>query len=199
MGGSRLIDMTGQQVGMWTVLHRTEPRKKSPEARWLCVCVCGKTSSLSGHDLRRGRTSGCISCSMSRAMKLRRMAEDPGTLAARRMDMWQRRRARCAAKNRARRALEREAAIAAGVHRQPNVLIDMTGIQYGQWTVLARALSNREGAFWLCRCSCGTETAVRGVMLRTGRSSKCRACSIRQMTLASAQKRTANRLSDAAE
>lgn len=49
--------------------------------------------------------------------------------------------------------------------------IDMTGKQFGEWTVLERDLVNRRN--WLCRCSCGTERSVDGVNLRKGLSTSC--------------------------
>jgi hypothetical protein len=47
--------------------------------------------------------------------------------------------------------------------------IDLTGHQYGQWTVVAP----RAGYKWLCRCSCGSEREVTSKSLRNGRSTSC--------------------------
>lgn len=46
---------------------------------------------------------------------------------------------------------------------------DMTGQQIGRWFVVGYA--GRK--YWHCRCNCGTESKVRGVYLRTGRSVSC--------------------------
>lgn len=52
--------------------------------------------------------------------------------------------------------------------------IDMTGHQYGRWTVLSRAENNRHNQpQWLCRCSCGTERVLRAGTLRSGDTKSC--------------------------
>lgn len=53
-------------------------------------------------------------------------------------------------------------------------LIDLTGQTFGKWLVLA-VDSSIPGPqrHWLCRCACGTERAVAGQSLRTGRSTGC--------------------------
>lgn len=47
--------------------------------------------------------------------------------------------------------------------------IDMTGKQYGEWTVLSYAGNGK----WTCRCSCGTVRNVPGQDLRNGSSKSC--------------------------
>ena len=55
---SKIIDMTGQQFGDWTVLSYDE-NSKGGTAKWICRCVCGKEKSVSGPSLRRGTSLGC--------------------------------------------------------------------------------------------------------------------------------------------
>lgn len=51
---------------------------------------------------------------------------------------------------------------------------DMSGLRFGRWSVISMAGKNSGGtALWLCRCSCGTERAVRGTELRYGQSMSC--------------------------
>lgn len=58
----------------------------------------------------------------------------------------------------------------------PN-LIDLTGKQYNQWTVIERADKDSSGhARWLCRCSCGTIRKVAASNLRNGTSKSCGGC-----------------------
>lgn len=55
--------------------------------------------------------------------------------------------------------------------------MDLTGEQYGQWTVIERAKKATSGNYkWLCTCSCGNKVEVDGNSLRSGRSTKCRKC-----------------------
>ena len=51
--------------------------------------------------------------------------------------------------------------------------LDITGRRFGRLTVLG--FSHRKGnrLFWLCICDCGTEIAIRGYSLTTGRTASC--------------------------
>ena len=51
---------------------------------------------------------------------------------------------------------------------------DLTGKQFGQLQVLHKLDSTENGATrWLCKCSCGSEYAVLGTLLTTGRRTRC--------------------------
>ena len=53
-------------------------------------------------------------------------------------------------------------------------LKDLTGQEFGRWTVVSRAPSNKHGnAMWLCICECGTARIVRGDHLRRGSIKSC--------------------------
>lgn len=54
-------------------------------------------------------------------------------------------------------------------YNMQNGLIDLTGKQFGDWTVLEYADNKK----WLCRCSCGVERIVAGQDLRNGKSTGC--------------------------
>jgi hypothetical protein len=51
-------------------------------------------------------------------------------------------------------------------------LIDMTGQKFGRLIVLRRE-PGLEPARWLCRCDCGREKVVRGMLLRLGKTTSC--------------------------
>ena len=52
--------------------------------------------------------------------------------------------------------------------------IDMTGQQFGDWTVLSYDENSKGGtAKWICRCVCGKEKSVAGPSLRRGASTGC--------------------------
>lgn len=57
--------------------------------------------------------------------------------------------------------------------------VDLTGRRYGAWLVLERVPSDSRRVMYLCRCDCGREVRVQAGNLRTGRSTKCRLCSVR--------------------
>jgi hypothetical protein len=50
---------------------------------------------------------------------------------------------------------------------------DMTGMVFGLLTVVDRAPSRRNSAYWNCQCSCGGVTSVRGADLRNGKTKSC--------------------------
>ena len=59
----KLIDLTGQRFGRWTVLKRG-PDYESPFGdhkivRWVCRCDCGKVSIVHGPALKRGLSTSC--------------------------------------------------------------------------------------------------------------------------------------------
>jgi hypothetical protein len=50
---------------------------------------------------------------------------------------------------------------------------DITGQQFGQWTVIAYAPIRSRTVFWRCRCTCGVEKEVSSGSLKTGQSKSC--------------------------
>lgn len=59
MGASVVIDMTGQTIGRWTVLRRSESVIDGRRAAWVCRCACGTERPIPGTSLRRGRSLSC--------------------------------------------------------------------------------------------------------------------------------------------
>lgn len=55
---SKMIDLTGQTFGYWTVLQRVE-NSKDGRAQWLCRCKCGNQKIISGTVLRNGHSKSC--------------------------------------------------------------------------------------------------------------------------------------------
>ena len=56
--------------------------------------------------------------------------------------------------------------------------IDLTGKNFGRWTVIEQAGKTTAGnATWLCQCECEVRKVVIGTMLRTGKSLSCSSCS----------------------
>ena len=52
--------------------------------------------------------------------------------------------------------------------------VDLTGAQFGYWTVLRRSIRRFSvGLGWDCRCICGVERAKTASKLRSGRSKSC--------------------------
>lgn len=57
----KLINLTGQRFGKWTVLGR-DPAPVLSGTRWLVRCDCGHEASINGQALRLGRTAQCDGC-----------------------------------------------------------------------------------------------------------------------------------------
>lgn len=55
---SKLIDLTDQTFGRLTALE-IKGRDCSGAAMWKCQCTCGNTKTISGSNLRAGRTKSC--------------------------------------------------------------------------------------------------------------------------------------------
>lgn len=58
---------------------------------------------------------------------------------------------------------------------------ELTGQRFGYWTVLFKAEKSDNGAYWHCRCDCGTEKDVKGTLLQSGESLSC-GCYNREMS-----------------
>lgn len=62
-----LIDLSGQTFGNLTVLEQNKnPTRKARDAFWSCICKCGKTHIVRGHNLRAGITTSCLYCANPR-------------------------------------------------------------------------------------------------------------------------------------
>lgn len=55
---SKCKDLTGLVFGYLTVISRAA-NTKSGEARWNCLCTCGKQKVICGYNLRNGITKSC--------------------------------------------------------------------------------------------------------------------------------------------
>lgn len=52
----KLVNLGGLRFGRWLVLQRTS------DARWLCVCDCGRQFPIRGNHLTSGASKGCHFC-----------------------------------------------------------------------------------------------------------------------------------------
>ena len=55
---AKYIDLTGQRFGKLVVRERAK-NSPSGNARWLCQCDCGNSTTVDGSRLRSGRTQSC--------------------------------------------------------------------------------------------------------------------------------------------
>ena len=57
---------------------------------------------------------------------------------------------------------------------------DEVGNTYGKLTVLRFDKTDKESAFWVCKCECGGEKVTRGSTLRSGQCKSCGNCDIQK-------------------
>lgn len=69
-----LVDMTGETFGRLTVQHRANGVGKKPT--WVCLCTCGRTTTVRGDNLRGGYQFSC-GCSRSNASPPPPVVEPP--------------------------------------------------------------------------------------------------------------------------
>ena len=57
----KLIDLTGQRFGRWTVIERagSDRYRTAVVTLWLCRCDCGTEAIVRGQNLRSGRSLSC--------------------------------------------------------------------------------------------------------------------------------------------
>lgn len=75
-------------------------------------------------------------------------------------------------------------------------LKDMTGIRIGRLTVLERGerMGNRTGAYWRCKCDCGSVVIVYGAELRNGYTKSCGCLRLDMIRKSPEEKHTGTRL-----
>jgi hypothetical protein len=71
----KLIDLTGQTFGSWTVLRRADNRS-SGQTAWLCRCACGAEHEQQGNALREGLSKQCREC-QSKAHRTHGLSRSP--------------------------------------------------------------------------------------------------------------------------
>lgn len=67
------------------------------------------------------------------------------------------------------------------MHPKGKPVHDLTGQRIGRWLVVKLDRIEREGAYWWCRCDCGTERALQASGLRRGGTLSC-GCRAAEMT-----------------
>lgn len=87
----RLIDITGQVFGLWTVL-RQDGNRPEGGALFLARCQCGTEKRVLGADLRRGQSTNCGCEARKRLGDATRTHGEAGTRLHR---IWKSMRARC--------------------------------------------------------------------------------------------------------
>jgi hypothetical protein len=73
--GRKLIDLTGQRFGLWTVLSLSDRRTKEHALFWKCRCDCGAVRDVIGTNMKNGKS---LSCGCDRIEKTRAAIQAAG-------------------------------------------------------------------------------------------------------------------------
>ena len=175
----KIIDITNQKFGNWTVLQRGA--NKNGRAYWLCKCICGTIREVSGKSLRSGISQSC-GC-QKKGTKLNLLGERFGNLVviqeAPNKDngrtAWL---CQCDCGNTkiiGTKELRNGETKSCGCLRDKIITTDILGQRFGKLLVIERDYENQtyEGAFWKCKCDCGNIITVSGKNLRLGHTLSC--------------------------
>lgn len=179
----KVIDLTGQKFGRWTVLERAPKPEDShsTSAFWLCRCECGTEKVVSGNVLRQGKSQSCgcynvdshaekyIDLTNKRFGKLLVLKKVPRPEHLTTPGAYWLCRCECGKEKIIySSSLLKGHTTSCGACRT-DIVDDLTGQVFDQLTVIERDFSrpsNGNGAFWKCRCTCGNEITVLGKNLK---------------------------------
>ena len=183
----KLIDLTGQQFGRLTVLHRA-PKPEgltSSSAFWLCLCECGKEKVISGNVLRQGKAKSCgclntekrdsnslIGEVFGRLTVLSRADKPVGVKGG---DAYWTCRCECGAEVVVMgKSLKNGSTKSCGCYRHDKNVKDLTNQRFGKLKVIEQAGLNKEGRqLWKCQCDCGNIHITNGRNLQFGICKSC--------------------------
>ncbi len=189
MGAVR--DLTGQRFGRLLIVKRSA--NKGNQIMWECRCDCGSITTVWSNSLKRGLTKSC-GCYRKEVMRARtkdltdrrfgRLLVTGRAYNGGRRVMWKCNcdcgknhvlsgnsltKTNCPTKSCG--CLSREVAGARNFK-------DLTGRRFGRLIVLGfagwriRANGDR-GSLWRCKCDCGNEKAIQGVLMLAGTTQSC--------------------------
>lgn len=192
------VDLAGQRFGRWTVVAEAG-RGSRGEKLWLCKCDCGAEKSVRGSSLTSmdSGSCGCLSGEITSKRKIDLTGKvfgrwtvltEAGTKGARPSWLC---RCDCGTEK-----VMTGSSLRGGYSRSCGCLAkdgaatrmrergrDLKGKVFGRLTVIARDESggNRGKSRWMCTCTCGEKTVVRGSSLEKGNTRSC-GCYQREQT-----------------
>ena len=154
---NKFKDISNQTFGELT------PIKFIGHDKWICKCSCGNEITVGGWELRAGKR---VSCGHPKYKDL----------IGERFNDWEvigigpggKLKCRCSC---GKIADIQYTHLKTGVSKScgHSKLIDLTGKQFGELTVLSYAGNSK----WICKCSCGNTREILGSNLRSGASTSC--------------------------
>ena len=184
----RLIDISGQKFGRLTVIARHAVSGTKGNARWICLCDCGKETIAIGSELRNGhkKSCGCLAAeSGGRDLKDLTGQRFGMLTVVRRVENDKLGRAKwlckcdCGGETSAmgfslrRDQLKSCGCYIAGKFSEFRNRYSLAGKVFGWLTVISEA-ERRDGARrWSCLCKCGKTAVVKTGVLMSGYKRSC--------------------------
>lgn len=159
---NQLIDLTDKYFGEWHVIRYLG------KGSWECQCSCGKVKSVSGADLRKGKST---SCGHTRKADHTGEIVDGYEIVRYAGDYkWECKCLECGEIHIVHTYFIEHNSLPKCLHggMDPR-LIDITNKTFGEWHVD----SYDKDKLWNCSCSCGKKQKIRGRDLRSGATKSC--------------------------
>ena len=192
MGKAKNRDLTGQKFGRWTVLCKAPDRydkKGCAFHYWLCECDCEKHTirEVKEASLINGNSKSCGCLSKDTMKENREKNEVIPDLIGKRFGSWTvierapnvngSRYWLCKCDCGTIRAIP-ERHLLNGTSKSCGHPKDLTGMKFGNWTVLYRAEdvirpNGSRAIMWMCECECGTIRPVSAYALLYGTTKSC--------------------------
>ncbi|MBR1455049.1 MAG: hypothetical protein IJ593_10485 [Lachnospiraceae bacterium] len=167
------IDLVGKHFGDWTVEAYADDKK------WLCRCSCGVERIVPGSDLRNGKSTSCGHSSAYSFHDLTGMQFNSWKVLSYNKDMGKF-LCECQCENHTRRyltAYQLKNGLSKSCGHDTTGFKDLTGMTFGRWKVLHKAVNQPQvgTTMWTCQCKCENKTIadVSGHLLRSGKSKSC--------------------------
>lgn len=171
---SKLIDLTGQKIGSFTVLRRLPNKNKA--VYWECQCDCGTIKAIKSQHLREGKIKTCGLCYAN-------------SMIGQKINNWtiidktdERRytyvvfKCQCDCGNIAYKTIL-EIKNTEGKYCQKCHIRDISGQKFGKLTAIKHLGTNQyRQSEWLCQCDCGNTTIVTLSHLLYGGTISCGKC-----------------------
>lgn len=177
-------DLTGQTFGRLKVVSYGGRLGVRGRHAWLCICECGKQTTVRAVALLRGQTKSCGCLRIESAgkhadlvgQKFERLTVLQGVYTLQRDIIWLC-QCDCGIQTLATtNSLTSGKGKSCGCYAREINLIqlkDITGQKFGRLTVLRLAERKGHSILWLCRCDCGKEKVTPGGSLRNGFTKSC--------------------------
>jgi len=178
-------DLTGETFCELVVMKQNG-KTKNGECKWLCLCSCGNSTTVTtGNLVRGGAKGGTKSCGCKRSQLI-----SEGILKS----LVGKRFGKLVVVKRYGEIGEKEVRwecvcdcgnikitscsnLKSGHTSSCGCLSsasDITGETFGKWTVIKRTgIDSNKNILWLCKCQCGNERQVTGNRLKNGQSFSC--------------------------